>query len=148
MKRHKSAAGHPSRRDGGSKENEDPNLPTRSSASSLQEPLKRKKPFSVADAPFSPNDSDAKKSDLLTQCRHCKWYNFFWHSNFAAKKRCHATKSYVPDIRPPSCMDWCHCCGRVASEKDLEKQQGMISPLCPMRLSTLCSLQLLLRLPK
>lgn len=108
-----------------SKENDDPNKQADKSQEVL---LRRKKNFRLVDSPFPPNDIDAKSSELLTQCRHCSWYSFFWHGNFSAMKRCHATKELVPDIRPPSCTDWCHYCGRVASDNDLEKQLGTISP--------------------
>ncbi|CAB9523044.1 regulator of chromatin subfamily A member 3-like 1 [Seminavis robusta] len=59
--------------------------------------------------PWAPEHEVAGKDKTLTKCRHCGWYTRFSHMNFA-----------TPAL-PTGCHDWCHKCGRVASEKDLNK---------------------------
>ena len=56
--------------------------------------------------PFKPDHPDAHLNKNLTKCRHCSW--FVRLERYRVK---------------PSSRDWCSVCGRVASEKDLEKQQ-------------------------
>lgn len=61
--------------------------------------------------PFKPDHPDAHLNADLTKCRHCSWF---------VRKGHH-------DASSPSSNDWCDVCGRVASEKDLEKQPGFLN---------------------
>ncbi|CAB9505789.1 regulator of chromatin subfamily A member 3-like 1 [Seminavis robusta] len=63
--------------------------------------------------PFAPDDAVAKKDPNLTACRRCGWFNRFFHRNFRVYKNLH----------PIGFLDWCQCCGRVASEQDFGKLQ-------------------------
>jgi hypothetical protein len=64
--------------------------------------------------PFPPNHAVAAQDKNLTKCRKCGWYNRFFHRNFRHHKELH----------PVGFLDWCHKCGRVASEKDFDKAQS------------------------
>ena len=66
------------------------------------------------EGPFDPNDAVAQQDPNLTRCRRCKWYNRFFHRNYRYFKRLH----------PVGFLDWCHKCGRVASENDFGKVQA------------------------
>ena len=74
--------------------------------------------------PFAPNHTDAPHDETLTQCRHCQWYFRF------PEKLIEYGKSQEVE-RPLPCQDdWCGWCGRVALDKDLQKnQQAATSPL-------------------
>lgn len=71
------------------------------------------------EGPFDPTDGVAQQDPNLTQCRRCKWYNRFFHRNFR----------YYKNLHPVGFLDWCHKCGRVASEQDFCKIQSQ--PLKP-----------------
>ena len=60
--------------------------------------------------PFAPDYEGASSDTSLTKCRKCSWYS-------------RLTKINEPGI-PMSCLDWCHKCGRVASEQDFGKVQA------------------------
>ena len=62
--------------------------------------------------PFAPDDQVASQDSTLTKCRKCHWYNRFEHRNFTG------------ELHPTGLLDWCHSCGRVASEKDFGKLQA------------------------
>jgi SNF2-related domain len=68
------------------------------------------------EGPFAPDHEKASQDKELTKCRHCEWYNRFFHENFDSKYGRH----------PVGCQDWCHACGRVASDKDLGKKQSTV----------------------
>ena len=74
----------------------------------------RGKPFKAGAGPFEPTDAVAQSDPNLTQCRHCDWYNRFFHRNFRQYRKLH----------PVGFLDWCQSCGRVASEKDFGKKQS------------------------
>jgi hypothetical protein len=81
--------------------------PTKSSDRELR--ARRKLSTYNQDGPFDPKTTpDAIQDPSLSQCRHCSWYTRFSTN--------HRRSS-------PSSADWCGACGRVALEKDLEKQQ-------------------------
>mmetsp|Transcript_35964 Transcript_35964/g.83931 ORF Transcript_35964/g.83931 Transcript_35964/m.83931 type:complete len:798 (-) Transcript_35964:2396-4789(-) len=65
--------------------------------------------------PFPPSADVAKTDPNLVECRWCSWYSL--RKNWS-----------ISD--PPTCSDYCHRCGRVPSEKDFNKDQG-ISRLPP-----------------
>ena len=86
--------------------------------------------------PFNPEDDPAIRNDkLLTECRHCGWFNHFKHNNFTRKEsyserhvdkegnRTWKTK-WRKVMNDTGVIDWCKACGRVSSEKDLEKTQS------------------------
>lgn len=66
--------------------------------------------------PWAPDDPTVAvlRDKSLTQCRHCNWMNRFKHRNFSRPN----------NLNPTGCQDWCGACGRVASARDLGKQQG------------------------
>eukprot|EP00557_Chaetoceros_sp_GSL56_P014231 CAMPEP_0176484956 /NCGR_PEP_ID=MMETSP0200_2-20121128/4783_1 /TAXON_ID=947934 /ORGANISM="Chaetoceros sp., Strain GSL56" /LENGTH=414 /DNA_ID=CAMNT_0017881569 /DNA_START=147 /DNA_END=1388 /DNA_ORIENTATION=+ len=70
--------------------------------------------------PFSPDDEVAKTDRDLTKCRKCGWYNLFSHLNYTRSLHAYHTGSSYPTCP----LDWCHACGRVASERDFEKCQS------------------------
>ena len=76
--------------------------------------------------PFAPDDQVASRDSSLTKCRKCNWYNRFDHKNFACLQQDvkQAQFSNKPDLHPTGFLDWCHSCGRVASEKDFGKVQA------------------------
>jgi len=93
--------------------------------------------YATGKGPFKPDDAEAAKSDRLTQCRRCKWRSSFQHRNFTRKTsvyrpgagRANSTKQ-VPHPHKVGEEDWCHACGRIASTKDLGKEQsGVYRPL-------------------
>ena len=65
--------------------------------------------------PWKPDDVEAQQDTELTACRHCGWFSLFRHHNFSP---CHFIGRYA------SYDNWCHACGRVASIRDLGKNQG------------------------
>jgi len=67
-----------------------------------------------ARGPFKPDDAHARVSAHLTKCRKCTWFNKFDHKNFT---------TYQPNPRL-GIDDWCHACGRIASDKDFGKKQS------------------------
>ena len=71
-------------------------------------------PLAYGPGPFAPDDQSALQDPNLTECRKCGWHNRFFHRNF-----CHFKSSH-----PVGFLDWCHKCGRVASEKDFGKVQA------------------------
>ena len=71
-------------------------------------------PLAHGPGPFAPDDQRALQDPNLTECRKCGWYNRFFHRNF-----CH-----FKSLHPVGFLDWCHKCGRVASEKDFGKVQA------------------------
>ena len=75
--------------------------------------------------PYEPDNELAASAPDLTKCRKCGWYNRFLHRNFArllsVKKSVMTTE---PPLHPVGFLDWCHSCGRVASEKDFGKVQA------------------------
>ena len=63
--------------------------------------------------PFAPNHTDAQLDKTLALCRHCQWYFRFPEKNIPTSEE-----------RPLPCWDdLCLRCGRVALEKDLQKNQ-------------------------
>ena len=72
------------------------------------------KSYKAGAGPFEPEDAVAQKDPNLTQCRRCEWFNRFFHRNFRQYRKLH----------PVGFLDWCHSCGRVASEKDFGKKQS------------------------
>ena len=81
--------------------------PTKSSDRELR--ARRKLSTYDQDGPFDPRTTpDAIQDPSLSQCRHCLWY---------VRLSTHHRRS------SPSSADWCGACGRVAMDKDLEKQQ-------------------------
>ena len=76
----------------------------------------------------SKNKSGVLKG-LLTQCRRCSYFNKFDHLNYT-KVLSNKEKAYTTGPQ-----DYCHACGRVASEKDfgkiqLEKFNPSIGDVC------------------
>jgi hypothetical protein len=64
--------------------------------------------------PWEPTTAGAAQDETLTECRKCGWYTRFDHESFSR------------DIeRVPGCLDWCHACGRIASEEDFERFQAI-----------------------
>lgn len=78
------------------------------------------------DGPFEPGHPNASKDPDLTECRMCGWYNRFSHRNFAKLRNQNTVNSrlYIPELHPTGCSDWCHSCGRVASQNDFGKLQS------------------------
>jgi hypothetical protein len=89
--------------------------------------------------PFEPTNALAAADTTLTACRHCKWFNKFCHQNFSydarvplggtinnrRKPKWYRGAGCTDEIYPPaSPLDWCHACGRVATERDLSKAQS------------------------
>lgn len=74
--------------------------------------------------PFAPDNPVAPRCPDLTQCRKCGWYNRFHHRNFEKLRYDVKTHAQVPDLHPVGVLDWCHRCGRVASERDFGKLQA------------------------
>jgi hypothetical protein len=73
--------------------------------------------------PFAPNHTDAQQDETLAQCRHCQWYFRFPE---AVKHNNDSSPSRTDTDRKLACSaDWCLRCGRVAVEKDLEKNQAI-----------------------
>jgi hypothetical protein len=73
--------------------------------------------------PFAPNHTDARQDETLAQCRHCQWYFRFPE---AVKQNNDSSPSRTDTDRKLACSaDWCLRCGRVAVEKDLEKNQAI-----------------------
>lgn len=68
--------------------------------------------FASGNGPFSPDHEAASQDEALTKCRKCGWYSRFPHQNFQQP------------ASPTGSHDWCHRCGRVASEKDFGKSQS------------------------
>lgn len=69
--------------------------------------------------PYPPNHEETSQDVSVTKCRYCGWYSRFDHLNFNWPAR-----STGPH-------DWCHRCGRVASELDLGKVQS--KPFTPLQ---------------
>lgn len=107
--------------------------------------------FLSQDGPFPPDTFVPTSCRILTQCRHCGWYNKFCHWNyefFRWKSQTNSEQqpswntlcdSRAPsrgmplrddarnshdEIHPVGPLDWCHACGRVACERDLAKLQS------------------------
>jgi len=74
----------------------------------------------LGDGPFAPNNALAAQSRDLTQCRKCGWYNRFPHRNFRHHQKFHWSHRH----NPLGSMDWCHSCGRIASDRDFAKVQS------------------------
>jgi hypothetical protein len=75
--------------------------------------------------PFEPGHELASKDPDLTECRKCGWYNRFRHGNFAILREPNMPPSLAYlDLNQTGCLDWCHSCGRVASENDFGKLQA------------------------
>jgi len=88
--------------------------------------------FGVGKGPFKADDTQAAKCNTLTQCRRCKWRSAFAHKNFTRKRSVYKRGSNrtIPHPHDVGEEDWCHACGRIASSKDLGKEQaGMYAPL-------------------
>lgn len=96
--------------------------------------------YAIGKGPFKTDDAEAAKCDRLTQCRRCKWRSAFEHRNFTRKQsvyraggagRGHSSSTKM--VLSPHKVgegDWCHACGRIASTKDLGKEQsGVYRPL-------------------
>jgi hypothetical protein len=78
----------------------------------------------------------------LTKCRKCGLFNKFGHKNFELdrdvasgleteetvpywyRENWHGDEGYTDDIHPTGYLDWCHSCGRVASDRDFRKVQS------------------------
>jgi len=85
--------------------------------------------------PFAPDHEAAAQDVRLTQCRKCKWFNKFEHRNFefyrlnkpgqpSTKRNYRIYGETMREIHPVGPLDWCHACGRVASEQDFGKEQS------------------------
>jgi hypothetical protein len=88
--------------------------------------------------PFPPLKEESGLPSYITQCRKCKWLNKFEHKNFLfdrlvasgrrvglrKKARWYYLQSTCDEIHPTGYLDWCHACGRVASERDFRKVQS------------------------
>ena len=93
--------------------------------------------YATGKGPFKADDSEAAKCNGLTQCRLCKWRSAFEHRNFTRKTNIYRAgggrKNSTKSILHPHKVgeeDWCHACGRIASTKDLGKEQsGVYRPL-------------------
>lgn len=57
----------------------------------------------------------------LTKCRGCSYFNKFEHLNYTVALDPSKPNKKSYDI---GFKDWCHACGRVASERDFEKVQS------------------------
>ena len=68
--------------------------------------------FANSPGPFSPEHYSAPCDPTLTQCRRCGWMSRFSHRNFQY------------EANKVSDLDYCHCCGRIASELDFGKRQS------------------------
>lgn len=86
----------------------------------------------VGSGPYPPENAGASSSPVLTKCRKCSWFSRFEHANFTRTKTLNVrsrrtgvtrTISY-PHLHATGHLDWCHACGRVASEKDFRKNQS------------------------
>lgn len=76
--------------------------------------------YQLGAGPFKPDNEEAKTATHLTKCRKCGWYNAFEHRNYTKELNTYEKrKTYVTGA-----SDWCHACGRIASEKDFEKEQS------------------------
>lgn len=88
--------------------------------------------FVGGSGPYPPENAAASRSSILTKCRKCSWFSRFEHANFTRMKtltvrsrRTGVTRSIsYPLLYATGHLDWCHACGRVASEKDFQKNQS------------------------
>ncbi len=78
----------------------------------------------VGVGPFEP-DNELESNDLhLTNCRKCGWYNKYAHKNFTGIDQKIVITGEDLGLHPVGFLDWCHGCGRVASENDFGKVQA------------------------
>jgi hypothetical protein len=69
----------------------------------------------VRHGPFPPDTMAAPRDVSLTKCRKCGWFSRLTHH--------HPNLPKIREFIKYSSSDWCHQCGRVASERDFGKMQ-------------------------
>ena len=78
----------------------------------------------VGVGPFEPDNALAMSDPRLTKCRKCGWYNRYEHQNFSMIDQKNIITGDNIGLHPVGFLDWCHSCGRVASENDFGKVQA------------------------